>query len=256
MRNLIISDKFISILIVLNAIILFADSFNKVQVNLPWLDKVDVLITIIFIMEMFLKIKKDSFKIYFKDHWNKLDMAINVLLVPSIVLSFMGEPSLFFLTVLRLVRLAKFFRFLRFVPNIDHLMVGLGRAMRASVFVFISIFLYLFIVSILSCFFFKEVAPQNFGDPFLSLYSTFKIFTVEGWYELPELISEKYGVVASFFVKIYFIFLVITGGMFGMGFVNAVFVDELAADNNDDVLKKLDEISQELKSLKAKIASK
>ena len=55
---------------------------------------------------------------------------------------------------------------------------------------------------------------------------------------------------AAFFVKVYFIFLVLTGGIFGIGLVNAVFVDELVADNNDEVLDKIDSLSAEIKELK------
>lgn len=256
MKKILLNDNFIISLIVLNGLVLFVDSFDWVQTNVPWLDKLDLFISLIFILEMSVKIRTLSFNKYIDNNWNKLDFAVNLLLIPSFVLFFIGEANLMFLTILRLVRIFKFFRFLRFVPNIDHLMTGIGRAMKASVFVFVSFFLYLFIISVLSCFFFKEVSPEHFGNPLLSLYSTFKIFTIEGWYELPELIADKHGMVAAFFVKMYFIFLVLTGGIFGIGLVNAVFVDELVSDNNDEVLKKISDLHQEIKDLKDLINKK
>lgn len=250
MQKWLFNDKFIISLIILNGLVLFFDSFSQVQQAVPWLDKVDILISAIFVLEMLVKVKALTLKGYLNNNWNKLDFGINLILIPSFVLFFLGDGNLFFITILRLIRLTKFFRFLRFVPKIDHLLTGISRAMKASVFIFIAFFLYLFIISILSSFFFKEVSPEHFGNPLLSLYSTFKIFTIEGWYELPELIADKYGMMAAFFVKVYFIFLVLTGGIFGIGLVNAVFVDELVADNNDEVLDKIDSLSAEIKELK------
>lgn len=250
MRKLLLNDQFIALLILINGLVLFFDSFHWVQTHIPWLDKLDLIISVLFITEMFLKIKEYSFKNYIENNWNKLDMAVNILLIPSFVLFFIGEGNLMFLTILRLVRIFKFFRFLRFVPNIDHLMKGIGRALKASVFVFMSFFLYLFIISVLSCFFFQEVSPEHFGNPLLSLYSTFKIFTIEGWYELPELIAAQYGAVMAFFVKVYFIVLVLTGGIFGISLVNAIFVDELVSDNNDEVLGKIESLHKEIQELK------
>ena len=192
---------------------------------------------------------------YFRDNWNKFDFAINLAILPSFSMLFIQEDSsLFFLTILRLIRIIKFFRFFKFIPNIEHIFVGIQRAMKASIFIIFSFFLYLFIVSIFSCFFFKEVSPEHFGDPLVALYSTFKIFTIEGWFELPELISKHYGEVASFFVKIYFIFLVLSGGVFGMSLINAIFVDEMVSDNNDEVLKEIgvlkNKIDEELKEIR------
>ena len=249
LKRLLLNEKFIVILIILNALILFADSFKEVQYLLPWLDKVDFFISLVFLLEMVVKIKDLGFREYIQRPWNKLDFGINLLLIPSFLLIFKGSDGILFLTVLRLLRISKFFRFFKFVPNIDHLLTGIVRALKASVFVFVAFFLYLFIISILSCFFFKEVSPEHFGNPLLSLYSTFKIFTIEGWFELPELIAAAHGPIPAFFVKIYFIFLVLTGGIFGISLVNAIFVDELVSDNNDEVLRKIEELREEIRTL-------
>lgn len=253
LKKLLLNDIFIGLLIFINGLVLFFDSFWHVQEMLPWLDKIDLVISVLFLIEMGIKIKEYGFSGYIRDSWNKLDFAVNILLVFSFGLVYFGGEGIFFLTVLRFIRLAKFFRILRFVPKIDHLILGITRAMKASVFVSIAFCLYLFIISILSCFFFKEVCPEHFGNPLVSLYSTFKIFTIEGWFELPELISAQYGVIASFFVKLYFIFLVLTGGVFGMSLINAIFVDELVSDNNDEVLNEIKSLREEIKSLNEKI---
>lgn len=250
LKKFLTNDLFIAFLILLNGFVLFFDSFQEIQEAIPWLDKLDLVISVFFLIEMIIKINDKSFGGYLKDSWNKVDFVVNIFLVLSFYLVYTGGTGIFFLTILRLIRLSKFFRVMRFVPKIDHLMTGIGRAMKASVFIFIAFLLYLFIISILSCFFFREVSPEHFGNPLLSLYSTFKIFTIEGWFELPELISAQYGIIPSFFVKIYFIFLVLTGGVLGMSLVNAIFVDELVADNNDEVLAEIKSLREEIQQLK------
>lgn len=249
MKKILLNDSFIVFLIILNAIILFADSFDSVELALPWLRYVDLVINVLFITEMFLKVREQSWRVYIEDGWNKMDFGINLLLIPSLVLFFLHEPNLLFLTVLRLIRISKFFRFFKFVPHIDKIIKGIGRALKSSVFIVFAFLLYLFIISILSCFFFKGVSPEHFGDPLLSLYSTFKIFTIEGWYELPELIATSHGALAAFFIKIYFIFLVLSGGVFGMGLINAIFVDEMVADNNDELNQKIDQLQEQIKEI-------
>lgn len=256
MKKILINDHFILFLIVLNALVLFFDSFDSISSLFPHLDKIDLVINLVFIMEMIFKIKDKGFSCYLKDNWNKMDLVINLVLILSFVLVVYENNSFMALTVLRLIRLGKFFRIFKFVPNIEHIVTGVNRALKSSVFIFVVFLLYLFIISILSCFFFKTVSPEHFGDPLLSLYSTFKIFTVEGWYELPELIADKYGETSAFFVKLYFIFLVISGGIFGMGIVNAVFVDEMVSDNNEEVLNQIQKLNEEIQKLADKLDKK
>lgn len=253
MKIILTNDLWIISLILVNAIVLFIDSFDSIQLMVPWLDKVDLVINILFFTEMIIKIKEKSWDGYIRDSWNKMDFVINLFLIPSLILFVYDEPNLLFITVIRLIRIIKFFRFFKFIPNIDKILNGVSRALKASVFIMLVFFLYMFIVSIISCFLFKGVSPEHFGNPLVSLYSTFKIFTVEGWYELPEMIAQAHGEVYSFFVKMYFIFLVLSGGIFGISIINAIFVDEMVADNNDELLLKMDKLLIEIEEIKKNI---
>lgn len=240
--KILINDRFILSLIIFNAIVLFLISFEKVLNNYFFLHYVDLIISFLFILEMIYKIKISSFKSYIKDNWNKLDFFINLTILPSLALFFVSEIDFLFLTILRLGRVFKFLRFFKYIPNIEHLMRGVKRAIKSSLFIIISFFIYLFIASILSCFLYKEILPEHFADPLKSFYSIFKIFTVEGWYEIPDLIAQKSNEYIAFFSKFYFIFLVLTGGFGGLCLINAIFVDELVADNTNDLEKKVDRI--------------
>ena len=50
--------------------------------------------------------------------------------------------------------------------------------------------------------------------------------------------------------KIYFSFLLFAGGIIGMSLVNSIFVDAMAADNNDEVLDKLSQLEKKLDEIK------
>ena len=231
-RKLLINDLFILALIIINAVVLFLDSFDVIRVSYPWLIKIDLVISFFFILEMILKIRLLSWKEYIADKWNVFDMVLNISILPSFVLFFTTEHNILFLTIVRLVRIIRFFRFLKFVPNIDHLMLGISRALKASVFLMCAFMMYLFIISIISCSLFKGMDPVNFGNPIASLYSTFKTFTIEGWYEIPDKLADGQVTWIAFLIKLYFIVVVVSGGICGLSLVNAVFVDEMVSDNN------------------------
>lgn len=240
--KLFLSDKFILKLILLNAIVLFLISFESILNRYFFLHYIDLIISFLFVIEMLYKIKVEGWKEYISDPWNKLDFFINITILPSFIMFFTTDVNFLFLTILRLGRVFKFLRFFKYIPNIEHLMRGIKRALKSSIFVIIAFFIYMFIISILSCFLYKGILPEHFQDPLVSLYSIFKIFTIEGWYEIPELIAQKSSAEIAFFSKIYFIFLLLTGGVCGLSLINAIFVDELVADNNDELEKKVDRI--------------
>ena len=49
----------------------------------------------------------------------------------------------------------------------------------------------------------------------------------------------------------FFVFAVLTGGILGLGIVNAVFVDEMVMDNNDALEAQVTALQDELRALRA-----
>ena len=68
---------------------------------------------------------------------------------------------------------------------------------------------------------------------------------------MPEAIAANSGTGMAVFARIYFSILLFIGGIIGMSLVNSIFVDAMVADNNDEVLKKLEELEQKLKDINA-----
>jgi voltage-gated sodium channel len=50
---------------------------------------------------------------------------------------------------------------------------------------------------------FKEAASQYYNSPLISLYSTFEIFTIEGWFEIPEKGVAGLTVIPAFFTFLF-----------------------------------------------------
>ena len=248
LSRLFLNEKFILILILINALIIFISGFEAThEVNLSLL-LIDNIITGLFITEVFVKFRIFGLRNYFISNWNKFDFILICFSIPTFI-AFIGgieSESISFLLVLRVLRVFKSLRFLKFIPGIEHLIKGIGRAIKTSVFVLIGFCIYIFIIGIFSFYIFKEVSPEYFGNPLTALYSTFKIFTVEGWYEIPEKLAVDLSGLSSFLTYFYFIFVVFSGGIFGLSIVNSIFVDAMVSDNNDELERKIEMIDNKL----------
>lgn len=248
-QRLFLDDKFILILIFLNAITIFGEGFELNSRPVETLIHIlDSIFTIAFVVEMIIKLNTWGKTEYFKSNWNKMDFILVMMSLPSLLLLFFDESyaGLSFLLIFRVARVFKFFRFLKFIPGITDLGIGLQRALKTSVVVLFGFILYNFIISILSCYLFKEISPEDFGNPVSSFYSTFRVFTVEGWYEIPEKITAQTSHIQAFLIKGYFMIILITGGIFGLSIVNSIFVDAMVSDNNDDLERKVDELTKKI----------
>lgn len=258
MRKLFLNDKFILLLIAVNTVCIFIEGFQNVNPQIHRIAGIiDYAITILFIFELMVKVQALGLKNYLATNWNRLDLVLVLLSLSSLILPFTGnsERDFSYLLVLRISRVFKFFRFLRFVPGIEHLIAGVQRALRASIVVIIGFFVFIVVCALVSNNLFKEMAPEYFGDPVQSMYSIFRVFTIEGWYEVPDAVIKNQPSLAVFFIRIYFIFLLITGGLFGLSIVNSIFVDAMVSDNNDNLERKVDLLTDEVRSLRASLAS-
>ena len=252
MKALFLKDKFIISIILLNALIIFIQGFDIHEPLNSYLDILDSVLTILFSIEMVIKIKHFGIKDYFSSKWNIFDFSLIVIALPSLIsLIFISNlPELGFLLAFRIFRVFKFFRFIRFVPGIEKILKGAAKAAKASVIILIGFFIFNFTISLISCFFFKDVSPDYFGNPILSFYSIFKVFTIEGWYEIPdEIVGNIESNFAIFFIRLYFIIILFLGGIFGLSLVNSIFVDTMISDNNDNLEKKVSEMDDKLNKL-------
>ena len=212
---------------------------------------IDHAFTIFFVLEVIVKVQDQSWKTYITDAGNKFDFILVAISVPSLLEIFLTLPDISYLLVFRLLRVLRVLRFMRFVPNLGKMIEGIKRAFKASVFVIVALFVFNLLLAILSNQLFKEAAPQYFGNPLISFYTVFQLFTIEGWNEIPQAIVDhenSTGLVAAV-ARIYFPIIVLTGGILGFSFLNAIFVDEMTMDNNDELEDKIDALNEKVDRL-------
>lgn len=249
MKKIFLSDKFIIGLIIINTVFIFIQGFRTLDKDIiHFASLMDHFITFLFVFEMFIKISHFGWKAYIADSWNKFDFILVIISLPALLTLFVeiNQFDMSFLMVFRLMRAFKFFRLIRYIPNMSNLLKGSVNALKTSVLVIAAFMILLVIISLFSCFIFGEVAPHYFGDPLTSMYSIFKIFTVEGWYEIPDEISSAQSGLWMFGIRLYFIVVLFIGGIIGLSLINSIFVDAMVADNNDELEKQVKELSRKI----------
>jgi voltage-gated sodium channel len=236
-KRLFLNDRFIILIILLNSAIILIEGFRFDFADNVGLVVLDHIFTIIFVIELIVKVKVYGVKGYFNSNWNKFDFILVVLALPSLASLFLDTSvtDLDFLLALRILRIFKFFRFIRFIPKIDKIINGVLRATKASLLIIIAFFIFNFTISVISCFLFRNIAPEYFSNPIISFYSIFKVFTIEGWYEIPDAMTNDTSPTIAFLIRLYFIIILFVGGIFGLSLVNSIFVDAMVSDNNDDL---------------------
>ena len=256
-KNIFLNDPFILSIILLNTVTIY---LQESGINHPILIGFDMACTLFFVVEMVIKQSHLGIKGYWRDGWNRMDGILVIISLPSLIAPFLDASAFDFsiLLTLRLMRVLRSLRLFHFFPKITQIGAGLKRALSDSGVVLFGFVLIIFVFGMINCGLFKEVAPRYFDTPINAIYSVFRIFTVEGWYEIPDAIVSVTSPFVGTIARLYFCILLGLFGLLGMSFINSVFVDAMVEDNNDDVKIQLDRIErkqQELEQLLNKLTN-
>lgn len=246
-------------LILFNAFILFLHSFPGLSTYHLLFETIDHIITIFFIIEVVYKIRVLGWKRYFSKSWHTFDFLIVLCSAPSILLMIphVSEilPNLNFLLVLRVARVLKFYRLIEFIPNLKDTLKALNRALRASLFLILAFFVFNFVVSLFTYHIFKDIAPEYFGNGFISFYSIVKTVTGEGFNVADEVAGQDTGVL-NVLIRFYFVAIILSGGIIGLSLVNTVFINEVTREANNEMEERLKQIQGELAEIKGMLHKK
>jgi voltage-gated sodium channel len=246
-KDLLCSDRVMLYAIMVNTALMFFGGFWPDSL---WFEAADAVFTLLFLFEAWAKISRMGWRAYWSEGWNRFDFIVLIVALPSLASPILEQTyATNAILALRSMRLFKSFKMLRFIPNIHKLLAGIRLATRASLLVFIAFIVFLIIFSILSSTIFGEIAPDYFGNPAISVYSIFRLFTVEGWYEFADAIAQNGSAGLAFFARVYFSVLMFLGGIIGLSLINSIFVDAMAEDNNDEVLEKLRRLEEKIDQL-------
>ena len=243
-------------LIILNSITIFLEESGIVNRYLYYLD---LACTLAFIVEMVVKIRHFGWSAYWSSIWNKLDGFLVIASLPSVIALFIPQASILDISIVlifRVLRVLRFFRLFRIFPNFETIGRNFWKAMKDSTPVFLCFVLIVLVWSMVTCFFFKGVAPEYFGSPLESIYTAFRLCTIEGWYEIPDDISQLVSPFMGHIVRLYFVIIVILGGVIGISLVNSVFVDAMVSDNNDSLEAKVSSLQEQLDRIEQMLKEK
>ena len=251
-RSIFIDDRTVSTVIIINLIAVFILSFPNIEAT--WKNALQILdycCLVYFLIEIVLKIAFDGWGLFWQSRMNRFDLAIVLVATPALIAPVMGNDVGGAIVLLRAGRFLRLLRAARFIPNAEHLWRGIGRALRASVGLVLALSLYNIVLGLLACQLFHQLSPSLFGDPLSSTYTIFRVFTIEGWHEVPATLVQKLppGSAEIGFIRAFFVFVVVTGGLLGLSLTNAVLVDEMVMDNTDPVERKLDVLEQQVNEL-------
>ncbi len=252
-----VNEIVVVVVIVLNTIALILDGFPEINASYgDLLHGFDYFCMLFYVFEVIVKTRFLGVGGYWQSAWNKFDFIVVVLGLPLLLDPFVaGEfKGAEVVLLLRMGRFLRFFRMLRFIPNASQIWQGVIRSLKASVGVFLVLILLNLILAMGANLLFKEYSPEHFGDPYVAYYSMFKVFTIEGWFEIPDqLATQGLDPWNLFLVRSYFAFSVVMGGILGFSLANAVFVDEMTADNNDDLEEMVVELREELAAFRSEV---
>lgn len=279
--ELLISENLIMTVIIVNSFLIFLLSFPEIRNNGLYTTLVilDEICLIYFAAEVAIKIKIKGFRRFWLRAWDRFDFILVIVTFPVLLQLFIpdlmeSKPGNSFteastestvikkiFTSFMLLRLLRLMKLLKFIPNSNMLIEGIKRALKASVGVIMSLFILNLIFALGATILFSNIpgAEPYFGDPLNSMYTMFKIFTVEGWYEVPDQLINNIPEASNwmiFLIRSYFIISVGTGGLLGLSLANAIFVDEMTLDNNMKLESMIEDLTAEIKELKNQIASK
>lgn len=254
-KKIFLNEKIVLTVIILNTLVIF---FQESGFNYNIYLHLDTICLIYFCIEIIVKIKEYGFRQYLDNGWDRLDFLLVIFSLPSLLTLFIDSSiiNLSVLLTLRLLRVLRIFRIFHFFPNITQIADGFNRAIKQSRAILLSFIIIILITGLINCCIFKNLVPEYFSTPLNSIYTIFRIFTVEGWYEIPDAISEVTNPFWGNISRLYFCLLLCGGGIIGMSFINSVFVDAMAEDNNDDIKAQLSKIEKKLDELQKQLEDK
>ena len=272
-----LNEKQIFYIIILSSLVIFLQQcfrFKDFETTFKILSILDALCTLIFTVEMLVKIQDYGLKGYLKSPWNVMDAILVIISLPAIISWILprGVITFAFMKVLRVLRIFRFIRLIRIFPNLEKMITNFAVALRRSSMLMTGMVIFLLIFSIIGSGLFgengiiSELFRENgelcredegydgFKTPLDSIYTTFRLFSGEGWNEIPDSIAEQMdSPAAGYLIRLYFSFLLILGCFIGMSMLNSIFVDAMVSDDKVDLQKELEDTRGKLADIEEKL---
>lgn len=264
-------NYFIFSLILLSAIIIGLETYPRILKHYgDVLLIIDNLIIMVFVIEIFLKIISNGPRplAYFSDPWNVFDFIIvAVCLVPF--------NDTHYFAVFRILRILRVLRMITFFPKLKLIIGALLKSIPSMGYIIMLIGILFYVYAIVGVFVFGRQDPTHFGDLHHSFVTLFKVLTLEGWTDIMNVhifgeVNDENMQIISLWPFFYFSSFILIGAMIIMNLFIGVIMNsmeesqkELSKELNEikfkdqdsvelykHIITRLDELNDEIKSLK------
>ncbi|MBT6277295.1 MAG: ion transporter [Chromatiales bacterium] len=230
-------------MIVLNAAILAIDALPESRLlHRDLLGQLDEVILWVFVAELLLRVVAHGRR-FFVDPWSIFDtLVVGVSLLPAT-----GG-----LIALRAFRVLRVLRFISMFPRLRSVVAGLLSSIPGIASVATMMVLILFVSAIVAADLFGERAPEQFGDLWVSMFTLFKVMTLEGWPDLADAVMEQYP-----YAWLFFLVYILVATLTLMNFFVAVIVNAMEAEALDQkaTVDMQEQLMTEVSALRAEMAA-
>eukprot|EP00762_Andalucia_godoyi_P001647 ANDGO_07082.mRNA.1 Sodium channel protein 60E len=178
-------EAFMVFVIVLNTAILATEHAGQSSEEQDFQDTANVVLTVVFVIEMILKIVGLGPFLYWNDKMNRFDGLVTIISVTELFLTSTGA-----LTALRAFRLVRLFKLARAWPSLQKLLMQIYRSMSSVLYFTITFFLFIFIYVILGMQLYGgkllptddgSIPRANFNTFLYGFTTVFQVLTGENW---------------------------------------------------------------------------
>lgn len=253
LRNNKIFELFVVSIIILSALLIGAKTYQIPSTFMTAIKYLDYAVTIIFLFEIVIRfIAEENKKRFFHNAWNVFDTLIVIVSLIPIEDSEMALVG-------RLVRIFRVLRMVSVIPELRTLLNSLIRALPQLGYVLLLMFIIFYIYAAVGSTFFANINPDLWGDIAISLLTLFRVMTFEDWtdvmYETMAVYPLSWLYYLSFIFLTAFAFLNMVIGIV-VNVLEDEHAKERAAQDKAEGKISMDELAEEIRSLKAMLEKK
>ena len=198
-------ELFIILVIIASALLIGVKTYQLPSWVKPLLDGLDLLITLIFLVEISIRFLGEPQKrAFFRNGWNVFDTLI-------VFISLIPIDDTDSALVARLVRVFRVLRMVSIVPELRLLLNSIIAALPRLGYVAALIFIIFYIYAAAGSLFFDRINPELWGNISIAMLTLFRVMTFEDWtdvmYETMDVYSWSWVFYLTFIFLTTFAFL-------------------------------------------------
>ncbi|CAA6819760.1 MAG: Unknown protein [uncultured Sulfurovum sp.] len=230
-------EFFMMSIIILSAMLVGIDTFELDPFYQEIIFTLDQMITIIFVMEIIMRISAYEKPLaFFKDGWNIFDFII----VAASLIPVAGNES----TVARLLRIFRVLRLITILPELKGILNALFKSAKSIGYVMVLMFIIFYIYAVMGTIFFEDAKSGSWKDLGVALLTLFQIMTFEGWTDIMYESMETHPYSWVFYVS----FIVLTAYTF-LNMIIGIIIETLNDEHKKDKLQEEQNEKELLKEL-------